>query len=293
MDVSIVIVNYNTRDLLSDCLDSIRVWTKGIDYEVLVSDNDSRDGSLERLARDYPWVRVVANGANLGFGTGNNRGAAQARGRYLFFLNSDTILLNNAVAAFFDFAEASPLPLGVLGCVLKNARMDQANSFGYYPSYGGMLADRVGNFVELLKGGKPIVFEDVLEVDFVTGAAMFIRRDAFEAIQGFDEDFFLYYEETDLQRRLRAGGLRHFLITGPGIQHLEGGSGKARMGSRILSETSMYRYFAKHRGRGALLWVFYLAFSLSAVFTLPRYKPRDNFRYIRFILRDIPRLLRR
>ena len=97
MDVSIIIVNYNTRDLLKDCLISIYKHTTEIDFEVIVSDNGSVDGSIEMLKQEFSQVVLIENNANLGFGTANNRGLAVARGKYIFYLNSDTILLNNAV----------------------------------------------------------------------------------------------------------------------------------------------------------------------------------------------------
>lgn len=100
MDVSIIIVNYNTKELTRNCLRSIFDQTKDVDFEVIVSDNGSTDGSIEMIRAEFPQVILIENNANLGFGAANNRGLKIARGKYVFYLNSDTVLLNNAVKLF-------------------------------------------------------------------------------------------------------------------------------------------------------------------------------------------------
>ena len=132
MDVSIIIVNYNTKQLLADCLNSIYEQTKDINFEVIVSDNGSKDGSIEMLKADFPQVILIENNANLGFGAANNRGLAIAKGKYIFYLNSDTILLNNAVKYFFDYFEENgdKENIGALGGNLLNTQ-------GYTTDSGG------------------------------------------------------------------------------------------------------------------------------------------------------------
>ena len=122
MDVSIIIVNYNTCDLTRNCLKSVFEQTKDIDFEVIVSDNGSKDGSIEMIKKEFPQVILIENNANLGFGAANNRGLKIAKGKYVFYLNSDTILLNNAVKCFFDYWENSPEKdtIGALGGNLLN-----------------------------------------------------------------------------------------------------------------------------------------------------------------------------
>ena len=102
MDVSIIIVNYNTKDLIKNCIDSIYEQTKDIKFEIIVSDNGSVDGSIEMIKSEFPNVILIENNANLGFGTANNRGLKIAKGKYIFYLNSDTVLLNNAVKLYPD-----------------------------------------------------------------------------------------------------------------------------------------------------------------------------------------------
>lgn len=131
MDVSIIIVNYNTKQLLSDCLSSIKEKTFGIEYEVIVVDNDSTDGSQEMLRQDFQWVRLVESGENLGFGKANNLGMSVANGKYFFLLNSDTLLINNAVKHFFDYAESNS-DFGALGAILFGSDNKPCHSYGSF-----------------------------------------------------------------------------------------------------------------------------------------------------------------
>lgn len=117
MNVSVIIVNYNTKELTKNCLASIFEKTKNIDFEVIVSDNGSTDGSIEMIKSDFPQVVLIENNVNLGFGKANNIAAKIAKGKYLLFLNSDTILLNNAVKEFFDRAvDEKNKILGLYSC---------------------------------------------------------------------------------------------------------------------------------------------------------------------------------
>ena len=137
IDVSIIIVNYNTCMLLKNCLLSIFKHTKYITFEVIVSDNGSSDGSLEMLHQEFPNVLVIENKANLGFGVANNKGLSISKGKYILYLNSDTVLLNNAVKYFFDYWEKSndKEKIGALGSNLLNENNEVIHSFGNFPSY--------------------------------------------------------------------------------------------------------------------------------------------------------------
>ena len=139
-DVSIIIVNYNTKDLLQTCISSVIEHTKEISYEIIVSDNGSKDKSIEMLKKEFPQVILIENNRNLGFGAANNVAVKTAKGKYIFYLNSDTILLNNAVKMFFDFWEKANIEnIGVLGAQLLNAEHQQVQSWGKYPTSLGTL----------------------------------------------------------------------------------------------------------------------------------------------------------
>lgn len=238
-DVSIIIVNYNTKKLLSDCLDSIYKYTKDIDYEIIVSDNGSKDGSLEMLQEKFPQVKIIDNNANLGFGAANNRALEKASGKYIFYLNSDTVLLNNAVKIFFDYWEQNDTNniLGAIGANLLDEKNQIIHSAGYFRSIDKEIKDALTDmmrsyklivpFLRHKKLGKnpPATEKKIGLVDYVTGADLFVKND--EAAY-FDEKYFLYYEESDMQKRMELAGKERRLIEGPLIQHLKGGSDTTR-----------------------------------------------------------------
>ncbi len=288
IDVSIVIVNYNTKDLLSNCLDSIRAETTDLIYEVIVVDNASTDGSRMHIKKHYPEVALIESDENLGFGRANNLGAARANGQYIFFLNSDTRLLNNALKQLLDYARAHDGErLGVIGALLLKPSLENANSFGTFPRLRDMLSYR-WRMVFFLRDAMRDLNESIsFDVDFVTGADMFMRRDVFVRAGGFDPRFFMYYEETDLQKRLHELGFHNRIIPGPRIIHLEGG-GKTSMRARLNNERSMYMYFAKHLRSRLSLFYFYIAYSLTGILSIPKYSARENMRYFRAVLLEMP-----
>lgn len=238
MDVSIIIVNYNTKELTRNCLKSIYEHTYDIDFEVIVSDNGSIDGSIEMIRTEFPQIILIENKANLGFGAANNRGLKIAKGKYIFYLNSDTVLLNNAVKMFFDYWENSPEKetIGALGGILLDENLHIIHSGADFPNY--MFICRtvlhqikfhvLKTIVYLLRCGylyqkirkeryfcvKVIVGE---QKGYITGADLFLKNNLYAE---FDENFFMYYEETDLELRLKEHGLKRIIINGPQIQHL-------------------------------------------------------------------------
>lgn len=238
-DVSVIIVNYNTKQLLKDCLTSIYEKTDGIGFEVIVSDNGSQDGSAEMCRECFPQVRLIENNANLGFGAANNRGLAVATGKYVFYLNSDTVLLNNAIKIFFDYFESHANEnLGAIGCNLKNVNGEYVHSYGeivplkkqlgsLFHTLLGITKDTLLYVISGFKKQELVIDHSanffIGTVPFVTGADLFVRNDVYAK---FDEFFFLYKEEDDLQMQMHKVSLESRLIAGPEIIHLEGGSAK-------------------------------------------------------------------
>lgn len=274
LDVSIIIVNYNTKELTRNCLKSLFEQISGISFEVIVSDNGSNDGSIEMIKSEFPQVRLIENNANLGFGAANNRGLKMTKGKYIFYLNSDTVLLNNAVRIFFDCWENSPEKdrIGAFGCVLQDENGNLIHSGGEFPKYKSVCRER---FSELVHSGAKYLFlklhleklypaarkkirgEQVIpsEVDYVTGADLFMLNDK---LASFDERFVLYYEETDLQMTLRKlTGKKSFLIGGPKIIHLlyKGRTEKIKFEtfSTFHNKVSSVLYFEKYGKKASLL----------------------------------------
>ena len=249
IDISIIIVNYNTKDLIRNCINSIYEHTKDINFEIIVSDNGSNDGSVKMLKADFPNVVLIENNANLGFGAANNRGLDIAKGKYIFYLNSDTVLLNNVVKLFFDYWENADNKdeIGALGCMLQDENGNYIHSFGKFPTYRNEIktlikqnisisVNQIFSFLHIPNMHKDIIPCEVYtgEVDYVTGADLFCRNNEFAR---FDERFFLYFEETDLQYKMYQANLRRKIITGPEIIHLTGQSNNAK-------RESIYRYIS-------------------------------------------------
>jgi GT2 family glycosyltransferase len=255
-DVSIIIVNYNTRQLLYNCLISIYRETRNIDFEIIVSDNGSTDGSIEMLQTEFSGVVVIKNNANIGFGPANNKGLDIATGKYIFYLNSDTILLNNAVKTFYDYWENyyDRDNLGALGCNLINEKFEIIHSYGKFPQTFNTIKYLIYlnlklfiktifylvNYDYQYFHNKIIIQKYIGEVDYITGADLFVKKDE---IKKYDEMFFLFYEETDLQYQMYSAGKKRLLIDGPIIQHLKGGSNKARNNFEIYASFSVIQSY--------------------------------------------------
>jgi GT2 family glycosyltransferase len=275
MQVSIIIVNYNTKTLINNCLSSLYRHTQDIEYEIIVSDNGSTDGSIELIKHAYPPVILIENHKNLGFGAANNRGRERARGRYIFYLNSDTVLLNNAVKIFYDFWEQDQdnSRLGALGCILFNADLRPTHSFGDFSSAKRELTEK---FSQKARMDQPLPPPLPHEVEYIAGAALFLKNDQFAE---FDERFFLYFEDSDLQLRLAHAGKKRLLIPGPQIIHLEGASNSSSAkntfegsSSRIYFAISKIKFYRKRKDRRFLIFV--LKFFIMIKWLNPRILPK-------------------
>ena len=224
MNVSILIVNYNTCELLADCLRTVYEKTAGITFEVIVVDNASNDCSEQYILSRFPNVRWIASKENLGFGKANNLGTKEAQGKYLFLLNSDTLLRNNAVKMFYDYAESIETEDIVLGGWLLARNGEINHSFGKFPSVMSEIKYLYKKVYKALQESQNMDDPVEKDVDYIIGADLFMSRELYNRFGGFDPNIFMYYEETDLQLRMAKEGIRRRLIVGPEIVHLEGGS---------------------------------------------------------------------
>lgn len=243
MDVSVIIVNYNTCALLDNCLESIKFHTQDIQYEVIVVDNASSDGSIEMVTQKHPWVKLIESKINLGFGKANNLGFEYSSGKNIFLLNSDTILVENSIKTLSRELDKDD-SIGAVGGILIGPDHNQVHSYGKFPS---ILKKLLGiNFViSNVNSTKP------LSVDYITGADLMIPRPVWRKTGGFDPNFFLYYEETDLQKRIASLGYNRVIIPYTNIIHLEGESTKSKSGTinewkNITMFKSMIYYMKKH-----------------------------------------------
>jgi GT2 family glycosyltransferase len=291
MDVSIILVNYNTANLLIKCIDSIYRFTESLEFEIIVVDNKSTDDSVQVVKTNYPQVLCISSNENLGFGKGNNLGVKYARGEFLFLLNSDTLLMENSIAILHDFftKKEKELYLGVIGCKLVDEQMQIANSGGGFPlvindlkEYYYVLVEKLFNHTfpprDSYNFDAPF-----LEIDYVIGADMFLRKSVYDEVGGFDEKYFMYYEESDMQIAIRKLGLKCYINTRTKILHLEGGSTNRRKFSsfkRIILQRSRNYYFKKNDNKHYNLYLIIdMLLNLTRLFNR-RYSFRENLRFV-------------
>lgn len=223
MDVSVIIVNYNTLQTTLNCINSIFEKTHGIDFEVILVDNASSDGSKECFSKDKRF-RYIYNKENVGFGRANNLGYKYATGRYIFLLNSDTLLLNNAIKYFYDWFEINNSGnIACIGSILLDNKNNPMHSYGRFPSIRSLTNLIIKHYFPSKKMESDYIDQNGYKiVDYVTGADLFIRREIIEKCGFFDPNFFMYYEETDLQFRFYEKGYKSVIIYTPKIMHLHG-----------------------------------------------------------------------
>lgn len=268
MDLSIIIVSWNVRDLLRRCLHSVFTSDAApLQLEVIVVDNASADGSTAMVASEFPQVRLIANAHNRGFPGANNQGLAVSSGRYVMLLNPDTEVLADALAAMVAYLDAHP-QVGALGPQLLNPDGSVQSSRRRFPTFWTAVFESTW----LQSWAPPGVLkhyyvldrrdDEISEVDWVTGACLVVRREVIEQVGGLDESFFMYSEELDWCRRMKAAGWRVVYFPGAQVIHYEGKSSEQAVPARhIYFQTSKIRYFRKYHGApaAAVLRLFLLA----------------------------------
>lgn len=253
VDLSIVIVSWNVRDLLRRCLASISALRSPL-IEIIVVDNGSTDGSAAMVRDEFPAVRLVASKRNLGYPGGNNIGLRMARGRYVMILNPDTEVCAGAFAALVAYADAHP-DVGVIGPQLLNPDGSVQSSRRRFPTFATALFE--STWLQPLAPRRLLEHyyvldqpdDVILDVDWVDGAALMARREAVEQVGLLDEGFFMYSEELDWCRRFRQAGWRVVYLPAAQIVHHRGKSSDQVVAARhIHFNTSKVRYFRKYHG---------------------------------------------
>ncbi len=265
-DLSIVIVSFNTREVLRRCLNTLATEAKQLSVEVLVVDNASRDGSIEMVASEFPHVRVLQAGGNLGFAAANNLAFPVAQGKYLVLLNSDAFLLPGALEKAIAHMEERP-ETGLAGGRLIGEDGSWQPSARQFPSLLNDFMSFSGLAHRYQKsrfwGRADRTWADPLEetdTDWVPGAFSIIRASVLQQVGGFDDSFFLYYEEVDLCRRIKAAGYAIRYFPDVVVVHLGGESSKSMenaVRSRVGAQLALWRlrsgylYYRKHHGSAA------------------------------------------
>ena len=271
MDLSIVIVNWNTKDLLRDCLASVFANIGELDCEVHVVDNNSSDGSLAMVIEEFPAVRLIRNTQNFGFAAANNQAIRIARGRYVLLLNSDTIVHGDVLQRCLDFMDATPRA-GMMGCRVHNTDGSLQFSTSRFPTLANLTLLTTG----LSRLPWPQFFDryqmrrwsrrDCQKVEVISGCFMFARAAAVTQVGLMDENFFFFGEETDWCRRFQQHGWELWFAPVGVITHHGGGSSRSLNHQRdLLLTNGTVRLHRKHGGfvPASFCWLLLLGFNLS------------------------------
>ena len=259
MDLSIIIVNWNSTECLLDCLASIEKNTHGIEYDIIVVDNASVEEPLHLIADRFPLVRLIKSDRNLGFARANNLGSDFALGKRLLFLNPDTLIPGDGILVMVRAIHADPR-IGILGCRLLNPDLSlQSSAIQPFPTILNQLVT-----LDWLKsrwpklpiwGIRPLLSGDansVHEAEVVSGACLMIKNEVFKKVGGFSTEYFLYAEETDLCRKVADSGWKVCRAGAAKVIHLGGQSTKKRGNgfSHVVMRESVFKLLKKFRGNG-------------------------------------------
>jgi GT2 family glycosyltransferase len=256
MKLSIVIICWNDRKVIGDCLRSICAGTRSTEIEIIVSVNGSADGSVEFIRENFPNVRVIENGANLGFSKGNNVGIRACRGEFVLILNPDTIIHDGTLDGLVQFAERHP-EAGAFGCRVLNVDGSYQRSARPFPtiwrySLAALYLGSLGHLSEVFTSDEYVAWagDSEREVDWLSGCSLLVRGDLLRRLGGFDEQFVYYFEDVDLCRRVRQAGYPVLFTPEATITHLGGQSTKEFPLPFVLEKyRNSYRYFYKHFGK--------------------------------------------
>jgi len=242
VELSILIVNFNGKDFLGPCFDSICKHVT-VPYEIIVVDNASHDGSVEHVKEYYPAINLIVSDVNLGFAAGNNLAARSAKGNYLLLLNNDTLLLGDLKSAVALLS--SDPSIGALGCMMRGRAKEYRYSTGHFPSplrllFFSTIFNRSGPFKN---GDFPLGSDTLYDVDWVEGSFILTHSELWKSLGGMDEDYFMYGEDVDFCKRVNDSGFR--VVYFPSLSFLHyGGYSSSRLGMLIKGFRRYHRKFS-------------------------------------------------
>ncbi|MDA8086074.1 MAG: glycosyltransferase family 2 protein [Nitrospiraceae bacterium] len=258
MDISIIIVNWNSAQYVRKCLDSIYAPMRDTDFEVIVVDNGSFDSCEAIIKREFPSAHFLQNRENAGFAGANNFGATVAKGELLLFLNPDTEVIDGALTEMMAVFKSMP-DAGVVGCKLLNTDMTlQISCIQPYPTILNQALDSdffCRRFPGLWgRGSNPILAGNSgpVEVQAVSGACMMIKKEIFEEVGRFSEEYFMYSEDIDLCFKVRQSGHKNYFAGSASVIHHGGGSSylrKENFFGTVQMRESIFKFLKKNRGR--------------------------------------------
>ena len=273
MDVSVIVVNWNTKVLLHNCLKSIYEQAGDVDFEVIVVDNASTDGSAGMVKKNFPDVTLIENSENRGYAAACNQGMRIVDSRYVLILNSDTLIRDSAIEKTLRYAEKHP-EAAIVGCQVWEAQDKIQMTCFRFPSLLNLFL-RASGLAKAFKNNRFFGRENMFwwprdterQVEVVSGVFMLVRQEAIRQVGLMDEAYFLYYEETDWCYRFSKAGWKMLFWPGARIIHIDGGSHSANQNALKMSvqfQKSFFIFFKKHYSTASylmtrILWTLYTA----------------------------------
>jgi GT2 family glycosyltransferase len=259
LDLSVLVVTYNSRAFVDDCIESVVRTVTRHRCEILVADNASDDGTADHVRASHPGVRVIDMGANTGFAAANNRACAASSGRHVVLLNGDAVASDGALDALVDFLDAHPTA-GVVAPRLLNPDGTDQGTARAFPTPAAAVWGRRSPLTRLLPRnrfsrrylvGREHRGDEPFEVDWVSGACLMVPRRIVDEVGDLDTGFFMYWEDADWCRRIKDAGYRVWCVPAARVVHAEGGSRRGWPARQVRHfHRSAYRYYAKHHLRG-------------------------------------------
>jgi GT2 family glycosyltransferase len=271
VDISVIIVNWNTRDLLMNCIRSVYETVQGIACEIWVVDNGSTDGSQEAVKAAFPQVQLIENTQNRGFAAANNQALKRMSGHYALLLNSDAALTDGAAQTLHAFMESTPAA-GMACGQLLNPDGSRQNSIASFPTLLTLISNET-----LLRIMFPEKFPSKrrdysgpIPIESGIGACLMIRKTAMDAVGIFDEAYFFFFEETDWAYRMRLANWRIYFVPSARILHAQGKSAGNSVSSRILFYRSRYIYLKKWhlKSYSLMVGVLFIRLLVNAILSL-------------------------
>jgi len=269
MDLTIVIVNYNTEKLTLECIASVYKSHLPYTFEIFVVDNHSSDNSVEAIKKHYPKVKLIENEENVGFSKANNQAIRQAQGRYILLLNSDTILMENTLDVMTQYMD-NHLDVGAAGCevLLPTGDLDQACHRGFPTPqasfyYMAGLAKKYPNNLKYNSYHKSYLnMKEIHEIDCLVGAFMLVRKETIDQVGMLDEEFFMYGEDIDWCYRIKEAGWGIIYNPTVSIIHYKGASSRKKP-FKIVYEfhRAMYLFHKKHYAKKYSIFVNYIVYA--------------------------------
>lgn len=255
MDLSIIIVSFNTQALLRECLRSLMNYKTNLKREIIVVDNASEDGSVAMVKKNFSQVKLIENKENLGFAKANNQGIKKARGKNIFLLNSDTELRLSSLEKLIQF-QKNP-KVGIVGARLINRDGSVQASVYHFPTLGRAIKEYWLGQKDVYEKYAPRV-KKAVEVEAVTGAAMFFPRKTIEKVGFLDEKYFMYFEDLDYCQRVRRAGLKIYYLPEAMVLHHHGRSA-VKVGSKayryLIQSSKIYHGLIKYYLLFLILWI--------------------------------------